>query len=158
MCFLGEKGTLDRIDKVLLVLPLLPAVDLSSTLFALNFGGEEIGILARPILQSFGAYGLLMLATSASLMFLVFMQTVIHIRRLLIKEMKLKWTRHFLTIPIYWIFLLEAVYVSTVILNLLVPLSFPQTETIILKVLLTGTFFACISTLTQPQMRQLPNF
>jgi hypothetical protein len=131
---------------------------LSSTLIALNFGGEEIGILAQPLLQNFGAYGLVMLATSASLMFLVFMQAVIHIRRLLVKEKRFKWTRHLLTIPIYWIFLLEAIYFSTVVLNLLVPLSFPQTETIILRVLLTGTYFACISTLAKPQMRQPPNF
>jgi len=158
MCFKERKEELDRIDRVLLILPLLPVADLSSTLFALSFGGEEVGILARPILENFGAYGLAMLSTSAAFMFFVFMQVVIRIKKLFIEELRFRWMWHVLTIPIYWIFLLEAVYVSTVTLNFLVPLAFPLTEAIILRVLLVCTYFACVSTLTMPQMRQLPHF
>lgn len=99
-----------------------------------------------------------MLATSASIMFLAFMQVVIYIKKLFIEEFRLRWTRYVLAIPIYWIFLLEAVYVSTVVLNLLIPMAFPPTQTIILRVLLVGTSFACISVLTMPQMKQLPHF
>jgi len=146
---------LDRIDKVLLILPLLPTSDLLSTLFSLRFGGEEVGILARPILENYGAYGLMVLASSASIMFLVFMKVVIRIKKLFITEFKFKWMWHVLAIPIYWIFLLEAVYFSTVVLNLLVPLAFPLIEAFILRVILTGTYFICVSALTKPQMKQL---
>jgi len=139
-------------------MPLLPAADLLSTLFSLSLGGEEVGILARPILENYGTFGLVILAASASIMFLVFMQVVIRIKKLFIEKLRFRWMWHVLTIPIYWIFLLEAVYASTVMLNLLVPLAFPLTETIILRVLLVCTYFACVSALTMPQIRQLPRF
>lgn len=150
---------MDKIDKVLLIMPLLPIADLLSTLFCLSFsGGEEVGILARPMLQNYGSYGLVMLATSASILFLVSMKLVIYIKKLFIKEWKLKWMRYVLTIHIYWFFILEAVYVSTVITNFLAPLYPLLTQTIILRVILVGTYFACVSALTMPQIRQLPHF
>jgi len=149
---------LNRVDKVLLIFPFLPVADLSSTLFALSFNGEEIGILARPLFENYGVYGLVMLTTSASIMFLVFMHVVIYIKKLFIKEWKFKWMWYVLNISIYWLFMLEAFYVSTVMMNFLIPLYFPLTETIILRVLLVCTYFACVSALTMPQMRQLPHF
>jgi hypothetical protein len=156
--FLGEKGiNLDRVDKALLVLPLLPAADLLSTLFSLQYGGEEIGILARPVLEQYGAYGLIPLAVSASAIFLVFMQAVIRIKKLFVEEWKVKWTRWILTVPIYWLFMLQGVYVSTVIMNLLVPFSFVLTETIVTRIAFACAYFAGISVLTRPQMRQLPS-
>jgi len=145
---------LDRIDKVLLVFPLLPVADLLSTLFALSFGGEEVGILARPVLLNYGIFGLVMLATSASIMFLFFMQVVMHIKKLFFREWKHQWMWYVLTVSIYWFFMLQAVYFSTVIMNFLVPLYFQPTQTIILRILLTCTYFAFASGLTMPLMRQ----
>jgi len=149
---------LDKIDKVLLIMPLLPIADLLSTLFCLSFScGEEIGILARPMLQNYGPYGLVMLATSASIIFLAFMKVVIYIKKLFIQEWKLKWMRYVLTIHINWFFMLEAVYVSTVIMNFLAPVYPLLTQTIILRVILVCTYFACVSAFTMPQIRQLPH-
>jgi len=158
MCFLERKEQLDRIDKVLLVLPLLPVADLLSTLFSLSFGGEEVGILARPILENYGPYGLVMLAISASVIFLIFMRVIIHIKELFVKELRFRWMWHVLTIPIYWIFLLEALYVSTVIMNFLVPLAPLLTQAFILRAVLVCTYFVCIGALTMSQMKQLPHF
>jgi len=149
---------LDRIDKALLVLPILPIADLLSTLFSLSSGGEEVGILARPILENYGVFGLLMLATSASLMFLVFMRVVIYIKKLFTNQWKGRWMRYTLTIQINWFFVLQALYVSTIIMNLLVPLAFAPTETIILRAFLGFTYFVFISFLTINQMKQLPRF
>jgi len=146
---------LDRVDKALLVLPLLPAADLLSTLFSLRYGGQEVGILARPILEQYGAYGLIPLAVSASAIFLVFMQVVIRIKKLFVEEWKVKWTRWILTVPIYWLFMLQGVYVSTVIMNFLVP--FSSFMTIVVRVAFACAYFAGISVLTRPQMRQLPS-
>ncbi len=147
---------MDRVDKALLVLPLLPAADLLSTLFSLQYGGEEIGILARPILQQYGAYGLIPLAVSASAIFLVFMQVVIRIKRLFLEEWRVKWTRWIVAVPVYWLFLLQGVYVSTVIMNLLVPFSPVLTETLVARIALACAYFACISAFTRPQMKQFP--
>lgn len=148
---------MDRVDKALLVLPLLPAADLLSTLFSLKYGGEEVGILARPILQQYGAYWLVPLAVSASAIFLVFMQAVIRIKRLFLEEWKVKWTKWILTIPIYWLFLLQGVYVSTVIMNFLVPFSAVLTETVVARVALACAYFACLAVFTWSQIRQLPS-
>jgi hypothetical protein len=148
---------LDRVDKALLVLPLLPAADLLSTLFSLRYGGEEIGILARPILQQYGAIGLVPLAVSASAIFLVFMQAVIRIKRFFLERWKMKWTKWILTVPIYWLFLLQAVYVSTVIMNLLVPFSPVLTEALVVRIAFACAYFACISVFTRSPMSRLPS-
>ena len=148
---------MDRVDKVLLVLPLLPVADLLSTLFALGRGGQEVGILARLVLEQYGAYGLVPLAASASAIFLVFMLVVVHVKRLFVEEWRLKWTRQVLMIPVYWLFILQAIYVSTVIMNLLVPLSPTLAQVFVLRVALVGLYFVSVSMLTIPQMRQLPN-
>jgi len=145
---------LDRIDKALLIMPLLPVADLLSTLFSLSLGGEEVGIFARLMLENYGTNGLVILATSASVVFLVFMQVVIYIKKSFIKEWKFKWMWCVLTSSIYWFFVLEAVYVSTVVMNFLAPLSPLLTQTIILRAILVCTYFACASALTMPQMRQ----
>ncbi len=146
---------MDRIDKVLLVLPLLPAADLLSTLFSLGGGGQEVGILAQPILEQYGAFGLFPLAASASLIFLVFMGSVIYIKRLFVERWKLKWTRYAVMIPIYWLFILQGVYVSTVIMNLLVSLSPVLAESSALRISIVGLYSAGIGILTRPQIRHL---
>jgi len=154
----GEKEIpLDRIDKALLVLPLLPAADLLSTLFSLQYGGQEVGILARPVLEQFGAYGLIPLAVSASAIFLVFMQVVIRIKRLFVEEWKVKWTRLIVTVPIYWLFMLQGIYVSTVIMNLLVPFSSVLTGAVMVRVAFACAYFVGIAVFTRPEVRLLPS-
>jgi len=148
---------LDRVDQVLLLLPLLPVADLLSTLFALGRGGQEIGILARPVLEQFGAIGLVPLAASASAIFLVFMLVVVHVKRLFVEEWRVKWTRRVLLIPVYWLFILQGVYFSTVIMNLLVPLSPTLAQMFMLRIALVGLYFVGVSMFTIPQMWQLPN-
>jgi len=151
---------MDRVDKVLLVLPLLPALDLLSTLFSLSLGGgEEVGILARPMLENYGAYGLVMLAALASIMFLISMRVVIYIKKLFSGEgWKFRWMWYVLAIPVYWFFVLEGVYVSTVVMNFLVPLSSVLAQTILLRAVVVCTYFACVCAFTMPQMKQLPGF
>jgi len=150
---------MDRIDKVLLVLPVLPAADLLSTFFSLSLGGQEVGILARPILEYYGPVGLVMLATFASITFLAFMEVVIYIKKLFARgEWKSWWTWYILAVPIYWFFVLEGFYVSTVVMNFLAPFSPLLTQTIILRAIIVGTYFLFVSVLTMPRMKQLPCF
>lgn len=146
---------MDRIDEVLLIFPFLPVADLLSTLFSLRFGGEEVGILARPILENYGSVGLVMLAASGSIIFLICMLVVIHIKKLFVWEFRFKWTSYVLFISIYWIFMLEGVYFSTIILNFLVPLSLSLIQTMVLKALLMCIYFMCLKLLTKSRMKQL---
>ncbi len=149
---------MDRIDKVLLILPFLPAADLLSTLFSLSLGGQEVGVLARPILEHYGSSGLVMLATFASTVFLVFMEVVIYIKKLFINEFRFRWMWYVLSISIYWLFVLEGVYISTVVMNILVPVSPLLTQTIISRALIVAAYFAGASALTMSQMKRLPRF
>jgi len=68
-----------------------------------------------------------------------------------------KWTRRVLLIPVYWLFILQGVYVSTVIMNLLVPLSPTLAQMFMLRIALVGLYFVGVSMFTIPQMWQLPN-
>lgn len=147
---------MDSIDKALLLLPMLPAADLMSTLFSLRLGGEEIGILARPMLQNYGPWGLLIVSFSASMTFLAFMEVVLRIKKLFIKQFRFRGMWHVLAIPIYWIFFLEGFYLSTIVSNLVVPLAFPLSSMVILRVFTISIYFVVISIMTMQQMRRLP--
>ena len=147
---------MDRVDKALLILPILPLFDLVSTLFALNLGGVEIGFLARPILQQYGPVGLVFLSASASMMFLAFMSVVIYIKRMYVAKWRVKWMRLVTVIPVYWFFLLQAFYVSTVASNFLVPLAPLLTQTLLFRALPALAYFIGITTLTKQEINQLP--
>ncbi len=141
---------MDRVDKVLLVLPILPAFDLLSTLFSLGRGGQEVGVLARPVLEQYGVYGLFPLAASASVVFLVFMYAVIRLRRQLMEQCRFKWTRWIVMIPVFWMFVLQGVYVSTVVMNLMVPIAPTLSQMLTLRIGLVGVYFLGIGTFVRP--------
>jgi len=148
---------MDRVDKVLLILPVLPLADLVSTLFSLGFGGEEVGFLARPLLMQYGPVGLVFLTVSASLLFFAFMSVVIYIKRQFFHEWRFKWMRYMLIIPVYWFFLLQAFYVSTVATNFLVPLAPFLTQTILTRALPALAYFIAVAAFTKQQIKQLPH-
>ena len=148
---------MDRVDKVLLVLPFLPLADLVSTLFSLGFGGVEVGFLARPLLMQYGPAGLVFLTVSASLLFLAFMSVVIYIKRQFFHEWRLTWMRYTLIIPVYWFFILQAFYVSTVVTNFLVPIVPFLTQTILTRALPALAYFIGVTALTKQQIKQLPH-
>jgi len=157
--FSERKEKLDRVDKVLLVLPILPFADLVSTLFSLRLGGVEIGILARPVLENYGSLGLVWLSASASIAFFVLMVAVIRIKGMFVnKGWNFTWTRYVLAVPVYWFFMLEGLYVSTVVMNFLVPIAPLVTETIILRALPVIAYFTCATALTMSAIRQLPPY
>jgi len=58
---------LDRIDKVLFVLPFLTLADTVSTEFSLMFGGGEGGPIAGPVYERYGQFGLVALSIFAFL-------------------------------------------------------------------------------------------
>jgi hypothetical protein len=148
---------MDRVDKVLLVLPVLPLFDLVSTLFSLSLGGAEVGFLARPILLQYGHIGLVFLAVSASIIFFVFMSVVIYIKKLYVAEWRFKWMWLMIVVPVYWFFLLQAFYVSTVVTNFLVPVAPFLTQTILIRALPALAYFIGVTALTKQQIKQLPH-
>jgi len=108
--------------------------------------------LARPVLQHYGCVGLVFLAFSASLIFLAFMSLVIYIKRLYKEKWRLKWMRLVTVIPVYWFFLLQAFYVSTVVSNFLVPLAPLLTQTLLFRTLPAIVYFLDIAAFTKQQI------
>ena len=56
-----NKLELDRIDKILFILPFIPLADMVSTEFSLMFGGMEGGPIAGPVYEQYGQPGLIAL-------------------------------------------------------------------------------------------------
>jgi len=86
------------------------------------------------------------------------MEVVIHIKKLFINEFRFKWMWYILAVPIYWFFVLEGVYVSTVIMNVFTPFSPLLTQTNILRAIIAGAYFAGVASFTMSQMKRLPRF
>jgi hypothetical protein len=133
-------------------------MDLLSTLFSLGSGGEEIGILAGPVLRQHGPPGLIMLAATASVLFLAFMSAVIWIKRTFVNGWRIRWMWPVLIVPIYWFFVLEGVYVSVVVTNFLVSVAPVLSLSIVVRGVFVGGYFVGVSALTLPQMRELLRF
>lgn len=81
---------------------------------------------------------------------------VIYLKKMLINGLRFKWTWYVLTIPIYWFFVLEGVYFSTIVMNFLVPVAPLFTQTIILRAFIVCAYFGCVCAATLSQVKQLP--
>jgi len=152
----GERWKMDRVDWVLLVFPFLPLADLLSTLFSLSLGGEEVGILARSVLASYGFPGLGMLAICTSIIFLCLIRIITYIKEFYISDMRFRGIGYTLSIPIFWFFMLEGVYVSTVALNFLAPFDHFLTQSIALRGVIAGAYFVSVVLLTKSHLNRLP--
>jgi hypothetical protein len=53
-------------------------------------------------------------------------------------------------IPVFWIFVLEGIYVSTVIMNFMVSLSPALAQTLTLRIALVCVYFLSVGTLARP--------
>jgi hypothetical protein len=137
----GELWEMDRIDWILLVFPFLPVADLLSTVFSLSLGGEEVGILARSVLASYGFPGLGILAVCASIIFLSLVRIIAYIKKFYVSDRRFRGIGYTLSIPIYWLFMLEGVYVSTVALNFIAPFDSLLTRSIALRGVIAGACF-----------------
>ena len=122
-----------------------------STLFvALPFGGQEIGILAKPIYERYGKPGLVALS---SFLFLVFLAYVWFLK--LTQEQTSKRERPVLVATIYLLFAVEAGWMGVVIQNFLVPLSLPLFVVFAVWSGVTCAYFVSVSSFTRAEMRRL---
>lgn len=112
---------MDRIEKALFILPCISLFDIVAILFSLNFGGEEVGIIADPIYQVYGELGLLGWAVFLFFLFIALVWFLIYGKRKTISQKDAKKYRIFFLIAFHIVFLSEGVWMGTVIQNFLVP-------------------------------------
>jgi len=146
---------LDRIDKVLFILPFLTLADMVSTEFSLMFGGMEGGPIAGPVYEQYGQLGLIALTifsffvSFGCVWFLRYAKTRIR------QGERSKLNRVAMVYAILFFFFLEAYIMGVVIQNFLVPLLSPSLILFAIQYGMTLAYFVSVTFFTRTEMKQL---
>ena len=146
---------LDRIDKVLFLLPFLTLADMVSTEFSLMFGGMEGGPIARPVYEQYGQLGLIALTIFAFFVSLGCVWFLRYAKRRVVQGEGSKLNRVALVYAVLFFFLLEAYIVGVVVQNFLVPLLLPSLMLFVVQYGVTLTYFVSAIFFTRTEMKQL---
>ena len=145
---------MDRIEKSLSILPLIPLLDIVATLFSLSFGSREVGIVARPIYERYGELGLVIWSSFLFLIFLACVWRLRHWKRRFTQEQASKTYRIVLLVGINVVFLAEALWMGLIVQNFLVPFLSPLTLYTIWAIVIF-TYFILLSFFTRNEMKQI---
>jgi len=146
---------LDRIDKILFILPFLTLADMVSTEFALMFGGREGGPIAGPFYRQYGQLGLLALTIFSFFASLGCVWFLRYAKRRVVQGERSKLNRVVLVYGILLFFLLEAFLMGVVVQNFLVPLLSPSLTLFAIQYGVTLTYFVAVSFFARTEMKQL---
>jgi len=146
---------LDRIDKVLFILPFSTLVDEVSTEFSLMFGGMEGGPIAGPVYERYGQLGLIALTIFSFFVSLGCVWFLRYARRRIIQGEGSKLNRVVLLYGVLFFFLLEAYIMRVVVQNLFVPLLMPSLTLFAIQYGVTLAYFVSASFFTRTEMKQL---
>jgi hypothetical protein len=112
---------LDRIDKILFILPFLTLADEVSTEFSLMFGGIEGGPIAGPVYEQHGQLGLIALTIFSFFVSLGCIWFLRYAKTRIIHGEGSKLNRVALVVAVNFFFLGEAYIMGVVVQNFLVP-------------------------------------
>ena len=146
---------LDRIDRVLFILPFLTLADEVSTEFALMFGGMEGGPIARPVYEQYGHLGLIALTIFSFFVSLGCVWFLRYAKRRVIQCEGSKLNRVVLVYGVLFFFLLEAYIMGVVVQNFLVPLLSPSLTLFAIQYGVTLAYFVSAIFLTRKEMKRL---
>ena len=151
----GNRLEVDRIDKVLFILPFLSLADTVSTEFSLMFGGTEGGPIAGPVYEQFGYLGLIALTIFAFLVSFGCVWFLRYAKRRVVQGEGSKLNRVALLYGVFFFFFLEAYIMGVVIQNLLVPLKLPSLTLFAIQYGVTLACFVIVIFFTRTEMKQL---
>jgi len=146
---------LDRIDKVLFILPFLTLADTASTEFSLMFGGMEGGPIAGPVYEQYGQLGLIALTIFAFFVSLGCVWFLKYAKKRIIQGERSKLNRVVLVYGVLFFFLLEAYIVGVVVQNFLVPLLLPPLKLLAIQYTVTLAYFVSVIFFTRTEMKQI---
>ena len=146
---------LDRIDKVLFILPFLTLADTVSTEFSLMFGGMEGGPIAGPVYEQYGHLGLIALTIFAFFVSLGCVWFLSYAKRRIRQGERSKLNRVVLVYGVLFFFLLEAYMMGVIVQNFLVPVLSPSLTLSAIQYGVTFTYFVSISFFTRTEMKRL---
>ncbi len=145
---------LDRIEKSLSVLPVIPLLDIVAVFFSLSLGGEQVGILAGPIYERYRELGLVAWSALLFLIFLACVWRLRHWKRRFAQEQASKTNRIVLLVGINIVFLVEGLWTGVIIQNLLAPF-LPPLTTYAIWAIAIFVCFALLSIFTRNEMKQI---
>jgi len=151
----GNRLEVDRIDKVLFILPFLSLADTVSTEFSLMFGGTEGGPIAGPVYEQYGQSGLVGLTIFAFLVSFGCVWFLRYAKRRVVQGEGSKLNRVALLYGVFFFFFLEAYIMGVVIQNLLVPLKLPSLTLFAIQYGVTLACFVIVIFFTRTEMKQL---
>ena len=146
---------LDRIDKVLFILPFLTLADTVSTEISLMFGSMEGGPIAGPVYEQYGQPGLMALTIFSFFVSLGCVWFLRHAKRRIVQEKLSKPNWVVLVYGVIFFFLLEAYIMGVAVQNFLVPLLSPSLALLAIQYGLTSTYFVSAIFFTRTEMKQL---
>jgi len=146
---------LDRIDKVLLILPFMTLADTVSTQFSFAFGGREGGPIARPVYEQYGETGLLALSIFAFFASLGCVWFLRYAKKRINQGEASKLNRVLLVIAVNFFFLGEAYLTGVVVQNFLVPLLLPSLILFAIQYGVAFAYLVSVCLFTRTEMKQL---
>jgi hypothetical protein len=150
-----NKLELDRIDKILFILPFLTLADTVSTEFSLMFGGMEGGPIAGPVYEQYGQPGLIALTIFSLFVSLGCVWFLKYAKTRINQGEGSKPNRVALIVAVNFFFLGEAYIMGVVIQNFLVPLPLPSFILLAIQSGVAFTYFVAVSLFTRTEMKQL---
>jgi len=151
----GNRLELDRIDKVLFILPFMTLADTVSTEFALMFGGMEGGLIAGPVYEQYGHLGLIALTIFSFFISFGCVYFLRYAKRRIRQGEKSKLNRVAMVYAILFFFFLEAYIMGVIVQNFLVPLLTPSLTLFAIQYGVTLTYFVSAIFFTRTEMKQL---
>jgi hypothetical protein len=146
---------LDRIDKVLFILPFLTLADMVSTEFSLMFGGMEGDPIAGPVYEQYGQLGLIALTIFSLFVSLGYVWFLRYAKMRIIHGEGSKLNRVALAVAINFFFMGEAYIMGVVVQNFLVPPPLPSMTLFAIQYGVTLAFFVSASFFTRTEMKRL---
>jgi predicted RNA-binding Zn-ribbon protein involved in translation (DUF1610 family) len=146
---------LDRIDKVLFILPILTLADMVSTEFSLMFGGMEGDPIAGPVYEQYGQLGLIALTIFSLFVSLGCIWFLRYAKTRIIHGEGSKLNRVALVVAVNFFFLGEAYIMGVVVQNFLAPLFLPSLALLAIQYGVTFAYFVTVSLFTRTEMKQL---
>jgi len=146
---------LDRIDKVLFILPILTLADMVSTEFSLMFGGMEGDPIAGPVYEQYGQLGLIALTIFSLFVSLGYVWFLKYAKTRIRQGERSKLNRIVLVYAIFFFFFLEAYIMGVVVQNFLVPPPLPSLTLLAIQYGVTLAYFVSVSFFTRTEMKRL---
>ncbi|MDH5386625.1 MAG: hypothetical protein OEY18_18140 [Candidatus Aminicenantes bacterium] len=146
---------LDRIDKVLFILPFLTLADMVSTEFSLMFGGMEGGPIAGPVYEQYGQLGLIALTIFSFFVSLGCIWFLRYAKTRINHGEGSKLNRVALVVAVNFFFLGEAYFMGVVVQNFLLPPPLPSLTLFAIQYGLTLAYFVSVILFTGTEMKQV---